>query len=515
MPPSIAVEDLKEKIELFLLEHSRPILSEPGQEVMDLSSSSYSFSTQYGKLLWHIWNEQTNVVRQITGINKESKGRMELRYQKFGKGPAGTLVLADSRARPDQLDRRARRTQYLRTLRRWLNQLFPQWKVEELTTEADLARSFSGRYARGLISRGNQAWAVIGTGDREDASTADGILAYGLVWLDWLRQRTPDRVIAGLKLFLPAGKTATTQTRLAWLDPRLAQWELYETSDDAGDEARQCDIADIGNLKTNLAPLPRLAPGAPSGHGWAQRIHSWSRDIEARRGPDGSCSWSVRGLAFARETTKGVLFGLGRAETMLSEENAAQLRSLVNRVVRFRRPDAKDRMHPLYRLQPERWMESVLTRELGAVGYDLEEGTVYEQVPAISGTDRGLMDLLTLSRSGRLVVMELKASEDMQLPLQALDYWMRVHWHHERGDLERTGYFGGRSLSKQPPLLLLVSPALQFHPACETISRYLSPTIEVIRVGLNENWREQLQVVFRQASRSEPESGRSGVRGSV
>ena len=94
--------------------------------------------------------------------------------------------------------------------------------------------------------------------------------------------------------------------------------------------------------------------------------------------------------------------------------------------------------------------------------------------------------------------MELKASEDMQLPMQALDYWMRVRWHHERGDLERAGYFGDRSLSEQTPLLMLVSPALQFPPACETILRYFSPAIETIRVGLNESWRERLQVVFRQ-----------------
>jgi hypothetical protein len=85
--------------------------------------------------------------------------------------------------------------------------------------------------------------------------------------------------------------------------------------------------------------------------------------------------------------------------------------------------------------------------------------------------------------------------------LQALDYWMRVHWHHQRGEVGRRGYFSGCPLSSQPPLLLLVSPALQFHAASEIILRYLSPEIEVIRMGLNENWREGLQVVFRDARR--------------
>src|SRR3990170_5953655 len=195
----LPIEQIKERIELFLLEQSRPLLTEPGHDVVDLSSSSYSLSTQYDKLLWHVWNENTNLVRQITGIMSAKPGRLELRYQRFGKGPGGTLLLAESRATSDQLDRRTQRTQYVRTLRRWLHQLFPQWKVQELTTEPDLARSFSGRYARALITRGRQAWAVIGNGDSEDPVRSDDILAYGLLWLDWLRAHHPSFVIAGLR----------------------------------------------------------------------------------------------------------------------------------------------------------------------------------------------------------------------------------------------------------------------------------------------------------------------------
>jgi hypothetical protein len=76
-----------------------------------------------------------------------------------------------------------------------------------------------------------------------------------------------------------------------------------------------------------------------------------------------------------------------------------------------------------------------------------------------------------------------------------------VYWHHQRGELQRLGYFAGRELSSQSPLLLLISPALQFHPVCETVVRYFDPSVEVVRVGLNENWREHLQVVFRSPQR--------------
>ena len=142
-------------------------------------------------------------------------------------------------------------------------------------------------------------------------------------------------------------------------------------------------------------------------------------------------------------------------------------------------------------------MQSQLVREIERLGYDLVPGAMYEQLPAVSGAERGVMDLLTLDSGGRLVVLEIKASEDIHLPLQALDYWMRVHWHHQRGEFEQGRYFGGRPLKAEPPLLLLVSPALQFHSACETVLRYFSPAIEAVRIGLNEEWRERVQVVFR------------------
>ena len=57
---------------------------------------------------------------------------------------------------------------------------------------------------------------------------------------------------------------------------------------------------------------------------------------------------------------------------------------------------------------------------------ELRGDLLYTQVPALSSGDRGMLDLLTLDRSGRLVVLELKAGEDLHLPLQALDYWIRV-----------------------------------------------------------------------------------------
>ena len=48
-----------------------------------------------------------------------------------------------------------------------------------------------------------------------------------------------------------------------------------------------------------------------------------------------------------------------------------------------------------------------------------------------------------------------------------------------------------------PPLLYLVAPALRIHPATDTLLRYLSSRIDVTVVGINEKWREGVEVVFR------------------
>jgi hypothetical protein len=81
--------------------------------------------------------------------------------------------------------------------------------------------------------------------------------------------------------------------------------------------------------------------------------------------------------------------------------------------------------------------------------------------------------------------------------LQALDYWMRVKWHLERGEFSGRGYFPGLELVAKPPLLLLVAPALEFHPTNEVLLRYFSPEIHAERVGVGIQWRQELRVMFR------------------
>ena len=153
--------------------------------------------------------------------------------------------------------------------------------------------------------------------------------------------------------------------------------------------------------------------------------------------------------------------------------------------------------HVLWRLHPERWLESlVAAQDVGAVDERLDNDCLYSQVPAFSASDRAMIDVLTITREGRLAVVELKADEDIHLPLQGLDYWSRVAWHHARGS-SAFRLFPGREFSAELPLLFLVAPALRVHPATDILLRYISPEIDWEFVGIDERWREGVKVVFR------------------
>ena len=119
------------------------------------------------------------------------------------------------------------------------------------------------------------------------------------------------------------------------------------------------------------------------------------------------------------------------------------------------------------------------------------------EAPGHVSGERGIIDLLGVDRNGRLAVIELKASEDIHLPLQALDYWMRVKWHLDRQEFPARGYFPGIALTGAAPRLLLVAPSLEYHPSNETILKYFSEEVPVERVGVGLEWRQEVRVMFR------------------
>jgi hypothetical protein len=150
----------------------------------------------------------------------------------------------------------------------------------------------------------------------------------------------------------------------------------------------------------------------------------------------------------------------------------------------------------------ERAFEFAVRQNIPALDATLLPRPVHSQVLAFAAGDRDLIDLLAVSTSGRLAVLELKVADDIHLPVQALDYWMRVKWHIERNELQHL--FPAVALANVSPKLLLVAPAMAFHSSCATVLRYFSSEVQVERVGINTDWQNRFRVVLRLEGGNDP-----------
>lgn len=478
--------EIRDTIERFLAGSLEPVLSEPGEELIPISSDNFSLEASHGSLRLQAWSERRNLVRRVTGIEQLSRGKLVLAIERFGKRP-GTLALVDLQ-RPAGQDAtlRSGRLEFREQFRRFLRRQFPLYRIGELTTEADLEHSLSPAYPRALLRQGSNCWAAIGASS--DLFHSDHVLTFGLIWLDYLRGREPGLVIQGLVLYLPAGQEKLTCLRLLFLDPKAARYDAFVYGQDGGEG--RIDLRDYGNIDTRLEPCSRHLACELDG---AVETILKTPEVASIARPDGELSLRVHGMEFARTAGGELLVGIHRKRNGSVDEAIALARNLS----RLRSPDAIDRLNPLYLASPEAWLESQVRGQIERIDAQLRPAPVYGQVPAFAAADRGVIDLLAVDRTGRLAVLELKASQDIHLPLQALDYWARVKWHLDRGEFARRGYFPGLEFSNQPPRLLLVSPALDFHPSNESVLRFFSPSIPVETLGIGLQWRKELKVVFR------------------
>ena len=317
---------------------------------------------------------------------------------------------------------------------------------------------------------------------------ASGVLSFGLIWLEYLRYRERRLTIEGLLLFLPADDARTTALRLRHLNHETAQFALFAY--DENNHTARIDPRDAGNLDTKL----EICRQPSEEHDRVLETLAAIEGVERVEMGDGEVRLRVRGLEFARTKGTEFRFGLGQRE-LLGEHNLDECEQLARHLASMRQAGSKG--GDLYVRDPEAWLESQVRSNLEVIDPSLMRAPIYGQVPAFGAGDRGIIDLLAVDHAGRLAVIELKASPDLHLPLQALDYWMRVRWHLDRDEFTERGYFPGTLLRKDPPRLLLVAPALEFHPTTESILSHFSPEIELERIGLGIHWRSHLDVMFR------------------
>jgi hypothetical protein len=311
---------------------------------------------------------------------------------------------------------------------------------------------------------------------------------------------------------------------MAWLNHAAADFQLF-TLDERSEDLVPIDFRDTGNLESRLVHAFSASAAVERCQAGVDRLMSLlplaARDrVEVCARSASETCLLLHGLEFARvrhgmaahsfTRENEITFGAGANETPLTPENESLCRQFFARLVHSRHPDGAH-TDALFRLQPERWLESRLRSNIDELLPNLRGDLLLSQVPALASGDRGMLDLLTLDRDGRLAVIELKADEDLHLPMQALDYWIRVRALNQDRQavagnsrplsaFERQGYFARAEVSPLPPRLSLAAPALRIHPANEPVLRYLSPEVEWELIALTEHWRRELRVVFRKRS---------------
>ena len=507
-PPAPAA--LAQALEQFLSDNPRAVVVEEGAVLFDMAQTRYTLEAGSGRCVLQLWSEERNLVRTVVGL-EERKDSLRIAVKRFGQVKPQILRLVADRDQRTPSARETTRTRYLKLLGRILTRYFGEWKQGDLYASADLEHSFGPAYVRGLLERGQSAWAVVGINGEETPSSVDGIATIAVLWLDQCRQRSAGkRLVEGVRVIVPAGLAATTRARMAWLNPAVAKWELYEL-DELHEELAVLPIDVDGNFDVHLSSAFDEAAAMERCRAGVDRLlrllpaEARTRTEVAPRSPT-EVGLRLHGLEYARvqhtlaagsfAREDRVSFGAGANETPLNPETEEPFRELAARLFEGRQPGSSMR-NPLYRLQPERWLESRLRTEIAEIEPQLCAEPVYTQVPALASADRGMLDLLAVTRGGRLAVLELKAGEDLHLPFQGLDYWMRVRALHRAGEFVRTGYFPGLELVPAPPLLYFVVPSLRLHSACETLLKHFSPEVEWKLIALDESWRKRLRVVFR------------------
>lgn len=445
-----------------------------------------------------VHTEQVNITHRIVGISAESDDHLALSFERLGNARPGRIeFLRVDFARPP---REVARDEFRLRLARVLAERFPDETLEApLVIGPDLEHSLSGNYARGVMQSPSGRWALLAVPVSETAATSANALTFGLLWLARVREMAREGYIVGLKLivakdsgkkilYLARALSSSISLEIFEYEPRNQSLLRIDPNSFANREnwlvANRARQVLLDSAAAELDPIVAVAPKAIALH------------------PDPHNSEIIlrfRGLAFARWENHLVYFGAGGdLGKKLTASSDSELKRLLHEFEIYRHPLSTKTRHPLYRAQPERWLETIVRSDVTRIDANLDPRFVYTQLFANSASERSILDILAVTKSGRLAIIELKASEHIHLPLQAAEYWLRIRQHLEQGDFANCGYFPKLELQKTPPLVYLVAPALRFHSTTGLLQRHLSQSMEVMRVGLAETWRRGLRVVMRQ-----------------
>ena len=299
--PARSAAEIRTEIEAFLKNARQPALLEPGEDLLALTPDNFALDLRGERLTFQAWDRGRNLSRRVTGIKDSTNARMEIAVERFPRRE-GQLYLIDlARRAGADLGRRSGKLVFRERFRLFLRRQFPEWDLAELSAEPNLEFSLSPAFPRAFLRHGQHGWAAIACPPEGDASS---LLAFGLIWLTYLRTRERRLTVEGLALYIPTGHERSTALRLLCLNPAAARFELFTYSEE--DFIAAVDARDHGNLDTRLNPCSRPAPSQSE----AWRAIAQLPAVERIPLNDGRTSLRVRGIEFAQLSGHDLFFGL-------------------------------------------------------------------------------------------------------------------------------------------------------------------------------------------------------------
>lgn len=486
-----------------LLQEHAEWLFVSGGEALLLRRSEIDIAISHGRLMLSCWTEKGNRTWRILDwqwngrvllLNASRKmGAERARLELIPRTPANAITANIRVARQLRCDRIARLA----------CEYQPSTTIERCALSPGARRGQPGRYARILLRRKGERIAVAGPVIASQPSSVDAFLSATLLWFTRTRERAKPPYIEQLCLILPEELLKPACYRLALLRESLQNIVKVFSVDDGLRELTPISCPDRDDLwKKKLARFPPVSSASLSEQ--TRAIIAAAPEaidvVHARHGH----TLRYFGLPFARVRSllgvERVWFGIDAAHRRLLDETSWRDWQLLMLDLReYRSASSLDHRHAFYRTAAEAWLESLLRRDITRLDPGLIIAPLHAQFRTAHSGKLGIrpIDLLALREDGRLVVIELKTSEDREHVLQGADYWRRVEAHRRRGHIARAKLFGDKRIKDEPPLVYLVAPTLRVHPSFQTLARCISSNIELYRFDINEDWRRGVRVMRR------------------
>jgi hypothetical protein len=497
------LESALQQIAMLFRDHAEWLFVSSQGPIQSLHRDEIEIAISHKKLMLSCWTENGNRLWRILAwhwngqlLELEASRRMgaELLWiQLIPRASAKTVV---------EIIREARqmRCELLAQLARRLHR---ETTIERLTLSRGTRPGQPGRYAQILLRRRRERIAVTGPVSSRHPATVDAFLSSALLWF----RRTADRIkpphVEQLWLIVSPGLLQPILYRIALLRGSLKSIIRVFTVNDELTSLNEEPFPDKQQLwRKKLARFPPVSAASLTEPALAI-VAAAPEAIDVVNAHHGE-TLRYFGLPFARVRSllgnERVWFGVDRAHRRLLEEATAnEWENLLRDLREHRSASALDHRHAFYRAAPEAWLESLLRRDITRLDPGLIIAPLHAQFRTARGAKLGIrpIDLLALRQDGRLVVIELKVSEDREHVLQGADYWRRVEAHRRRGHIEKARLFGNREIRNETPLVYLVAPTLRVHPSFQTLARCISSDIEIYRFDINEDWRSGVRVMRR------------------